>query len=46
MLGRPREQGFDWAGANDLIAFVMKMDGKLDRVLELLEEDHGEEDDS
>ena len=36
---------FDWESANALIEFVMRIDAKLDRVLALLEEEHGEADD-
>jgi hypothetical protein len=37
------EPGFDWKTANDLIDKAMAMDAKLDRVLELLEEDDDDE---
>lgn len=38
------EPGLDWHTANELIDMIMGMDAKLDRILELLEEeDDGEE---
>jgi hypothetical protein len=40
---RPKEPAITWEDVNSIIRKLMEMDVKLDRVLELLEADDGEE---
>jgi hypothetical protein len=40
---RRADPAMDWKTAQDALAFLMKMDAKLDHILDLLKEDNGEE---
>jgi hypothetical protein len=40
---RREEPAIDWRTAQDALAFLIKIDAKLDEILELLKEEDGEE---
>jgi hypothetical protein len=40
------EEPLDWETTNDLIRLLMRIDAKLDEILDLLEEDDGEEEEA